>query len=184
VLYKPYRETDSYTRNKQMKTLASWNRMNDRNKQARLKANERRRDNKVRKEAGLQNYDPTATIPQWFINLYTTFDLKAVTPKGAWREWSIKTLDNTGIDPRKVKKRIGRPKLPDHLKKTPLVRTGRADKMEQLLLSNGIHLTRVSKYGVVYLSEHPTVMFLPNGRLELEDGSRISVFKFLSNLAT
>ena len=158
--------------------------MNDRNKQARAKANQRRRDNQVRKEAGLQNYDPTTAIPQWFLNLYSTFDLKAVTPKGAWREWSLKTLDNAGYDPREVRKSIGRPRIPDHLKKQPLVRTGRAEKMEQLLLEYGIHLTRVSKYGVVYLSEHSTVMFLPNGRLELEDGTRISVFKFISNIAT
>ena len=167
-----------------MKTLSSWSRMNDRNKQARAKANQRRRDNQVRKEAGLQNYDPTATIPQWFLNLYTTFDLKAVTPKGAWREWCLKTLDNAGYDPRTKKKKIGRPRIADHLKKQPLVRTGRADKMEQLLLEHGIHLTRVSKYGVAYLSEHPIVQFLPNGRLELEDGRRISVFEFLKTLAS
>ena len=164
-------------------TLASWNKSIERSKKARAKANQRRRDNQVRKEAGLQNYDPTATIPQWFINLYKTFDLKEITPKGAWREWCLKTLDNAGYDPRKIKQKVGRPRLPQHLKTEP-IKVKRSDKMEQLLLDNNIHLTKGKQYDPVYLQEHPEWEFLPNGRVRNKENNIISVFKFLSDIAT
>ena len=56
--------------------------------------------------------------------------------------------------------------------------------MEALLLEHDIHLTKGKQYAPVFLEEYPEVQFLPNGRLELEDKTRISVFKFISDIAS
>ena len=182
-----------------MSILKSWIRINENNSEAnksrRAKDNQRRRDIRVEKNAGIWD-DPRdkylnsagkpkadIVIPVWFLNIYKTWNRGSTSDKEAWNKWCNSQIDHTGVDPRTKKKKVGRPRLPDNMRKQPK-RTGRALEMEQLLLDHGIHLTRTTKYGAVYLTEHPTVQFLPNGRLELEDKRRISVHKFLSNIAT
>ena len=178
-----------------MKTLSSWNKMNERNEQAREKANERRRDIRAEKSAGIWD-DPrdkylnsngkpksNVTIPVWFLNIYKTWNRGSASDKEAWNKWCNSQINHSGIDPRTKKKKVGRPRLPQHLKKEP-GKSRRSDKMEVLLLEHDIHLARGKPYAPIYLQEYPKVQFLPNGRLELEDKTRISVFKFLSGIAS
>ncbi len=149
---------------------------------ARDRANERRRDNRALKNAGVKKYNPTTAIPIWFKSIYKTWGRNYTSDIEAWNSWCNERIDHLGIDPRKKKNKLGRPPLPDHLRKTPTVKTNRNAKMEQLLLDNNIHIVRTSKYGVVYLKEYPTIELMVNGRIQLEDGSRISVHQFLNKL--
>ena len=180
-----------------MSILKSWIRINENNSEAnksrREKANERRRDIRVEKSAGIwddprdkylnSNGKPKANIPVWFKNIYQTWGKGGVADKNTWDQWCNSQINHSGIDPRTKKKKVGRPRLPDNMRKQPK-RTGRALEMEQLLLDHGIHLTRTTKYGTVYLTEYPEWEFLPNGRVRDKENNIISVFKFLSNLAT
>ncbi len=150
----------------------------------RVKANEKRRDISHRKNAGIWKPSNGITAPVWFLNIYKSWSSYSnCTPQNAWDKWKRFHLDNSGVD-REPKKSPGRPPLPDHLRKTPTVKTNRNAKMEQLLLDNNIHVVRTSKYGVAYLKEYPTVELMINGRLLLEDKTKISVHYFLNNLVT
>ena len=147
----------------------------------RAKANEKRRNLNHRKNAGIWKPSNSITAPTWFLNIYRSWNsYSSYSPQEAWSKWKRVQLDNSGVD-REPKKSPGRPKLPDHLRKTPLVKTGRAAKMEQLLLDNNIHVVRTSKYGVAYLKEYPEVEFQVNGRIQLHDGTRVIVYHFLNN---
>ncbi len=178
-----------------MNTLTAWNRANSRAKRAREKANERRRDIRVEKSAGIWE-DPrdkylnscgkpksNIIIPAWFLNIYKTWNRGSTSDKEAWNKWCNSQIDHTGIDPRNKKKKVGRPKLPQHLKTEP-IKVKRSDKMKALLLENGIHLTDAKPYADIFLIEYPEWQFLVNGRLKHKEGAIISVHKFLTNIAT
>ena len=171
-----------------VKNLTNWD---EKKKQAditRAKTNEVRRNNRALKSAGVKKYDSTAGIPKWFKNINSTFNLVGTTPAGRWREWCSKQLEHIGVDYSKAKGKVGRPKMPDSMKKTPVKETGRAEKMKQLLLDNNIHLTpgRPS-YEDVYLIEYPEIQFLMNGKLRdtaITGSNSFSVHSFLNNFAT
>ncbi len=182
-----------------MSILKSWIRINENNSKAnksrREKANERRRDIRVEKSAGIWD-DPRdkylnsagkpkadIVIPVWFLNIYKTWNRGSTSDKEAWNKWCNSQIDHSGIDPRKKKRPVGRPRLPQHLKTEP-IKVKRSDKMEQLLLEHDIHLTKGKQYAPIHLTEYPEWEFLPNGRVRDKENNIISVFKFLSNLAT
>ena len=162
------------------------------NNKSRENNNQRRRDNRALKNAGIwedprdkylnKNGTPKTDIiiPVWFLNLYKTWNYGTTSKKEAWDIFCKKSINNADIDPNK--KKVGRPKLPNYMKKNT-TKIKRSDKMKQLLLDNNIHLIEEGKYGPKYLSEYPKIRFLENGRLELENKTRISVFQFLKNLA-
>ena len=81
-------------------------------------------------------------------------------------------------DPRIPKRKPGRPKLPDHLKKRP-TKVKRSDEMKRLLLENGIE---VKSDGSVHgrTGHYIGWTFQPNGRVKFEDEDPISIYKFLT----
>ena len=165
--------------------LIDWDEKKRHSDTNRAKANERRQDVAAQRSAGI--YNPTSSvIPQWFKNINSTFDLVATTTAGRWREWCSKQLDHIGVDYSNPKRKVGRPSIPDSMKKQPIVRTGRSDKMKKLLLDNNIHTTEGDldyDQSEIYLIEHPTVQLLKNGRLQLHDGTRISVYQFIKDIS-
>ncbi len=165
-----------------MKTLSAWNNSIKRSEKAREKENQRRRDNRALKNAGVKKYKSTQPIPQWFKNINKTFKLTSTSTGGRWNEWCNKQLDHLGIDPRKKKRPAGRPKLPTRLKKES-TKIKRSDQMKALLLKNGIHLTDAKPYADIFLIEYPEWQFMVNGRLKHSGGAIISVHKFLTNIA-
>ena len=174
-----------------MKTLSSWTKFNERNERAREKANQRRRDIRAEKPAGIwqdprdkylnSNGKPKANVPVWFKNICKTWNRGSTSDKEAWNKWCSSQIDHTGLDPRKKKRPVGRPRLPQHLKAEP-IKVKRSDKMEALLLENGIHLTDAKPYADVFLVEYSEWQFLVNGRLKHKEGAVISVHQFLINI--
>ncbi len=124
-------------------------------------------------------------IPIWFENLSKAWQSnskkgvrsKDTIPK-SWDEWCDDRVDLIGIDPRKAKRPVGRPKLPSHLKKNP-TKTKRSDQMKQLLLEHGVHIEPAGQDE--FLVEHPDWEFLPNGRLRYMEDQPISVHRFLQD---
>ena len=168
--------------------LIDWDEKKRHSDTNRDKANETRRNVRVLKAAGMYKPDSSITPPTWFLNIYKSWNnYSSYNPHEAWSKWKRVQLDNSGLD-REPKKSPGRPKMKDSEKKRPTVRTGRADKMEQLLLDNNIHLTEGRpSYEDVYLVEYPEVQFLPNGKLKdtsIIGSNSCSVHYFLNNLVT
>ena len=150
----------------------------------RTKVNEKRRNLNHRKNAGIWEPSNSITAPTWFLNIYESWNSYSnYSPQEAWSKWKRVQLNNSGVD-REPKKSPGRPPLKDSERKTPLVKTGRAEKMKKVLLDNGIHTTEGNldyDQSEIYLLEHPTVQLLKNGRLQLHNGTRISVYQFIKD---
>ncbi len=130
-------------------------------------------------------------IPVWFKNLskaWQSNSKKGTRPKDtipkSWDEWCDDRVDLIGIDPRKAKRPVGRPKLPAHLKKNP-TKAKRSDQMRAILLEHNIHLfSKPSNDGPwedIFLKEHPEWQFLSNGRLRHRDEPPISIHRFLQD---
>jgi len=97
-----------------------------------------------------------------------------------WNNWADSRVEMLGeeCDPRAPKPKVGRPKLPEHLKKRP-TKVKRSDEMKQLLLNNGIE---VHEDGSIHneTGHYTGWTFQPNGRVKLEGEDPISVHKFLT----
>jgi len=87
----------------------------------------------------------------------------------AWKNYIIDSR------PEPPKRSVGRPKLPEHLKKRP--RRKRSDEMRELLESHGF----VVEKGCVRDSSGNQWRFLPNGKVETPEGHRISAHQFINS---
>lgn len=139
-------------------------------------------------------YRDDIEIPHWFKNLQKAWksnrELRANRKEGKinhansvvddWHLYCDNRVEMFGeeYDPRTQKRKPGRPKLPDHLKKNP-TKIKRSDKMKQLLKDNGI---TVKESGDLYTdtSHYIGWKFQINGRVRFEDEDAISVHKFLT----
>ncbi len=155
-----------------------------------------------------KNGDPMdgVDIPVWFKNLSRAWQSNkrlgtqrrkekldsiesTISVTDTWNQWCDDRVDLLGeeCDPRKPKRKVGRPKLPYHLKKNP-TKIKRSDQMKTLLLEHGIHpIEQPSTDGPwedIFLKEYPDWEFLPNGRLRHGDEPPISVHQFLQNFDT
>ena len=135
-------------------------------------------------------------IPHWFKNLSKAWqasriavaqrrqeklnDTGTMNLSSKWNNWCDDRVGMLGeeCDPRISKRKVGRPKLPEHLKKRP-TKVKRSDEMKQLLLDNVI---MVKEDGSIHsVSGHYVGwIFQVNGRVKFEDDDPISVHKFLS----
>ena len=159
-----------------VESLQKWDKSIESAELARDKHNTARRDNRQLKASGIKKYTYTTEIPNWFKNINSTFKLKATIETNRWSEW---LRNQTKLpDP----KPMGRPRVEEHLKKKQ-IRIPKREKHKQLLLDHGISLTKGNpSYVDVYLVEYPKIRFMTNGKLELEDKTRISVINFLKNV--
>lgn len=173
--------------------MASLNRLS--NTHTKEKAKQRRRDISDLKNAGVWqdprdkyltktgSLKPYMEILTWFLNIYKAWG-KGAANRDNWNRWCNSRVEHTGIDPREQKRKVGRPKLPQHLKKSP-TKVKRSDTMKALLLEHNIHLTEPSNvYADRFLVEYSHWQFLPNGRVRHKQESPISVHQFLKNLDT
>ena len=149
------------------------------------------RDNYVEEEG---HYRDDVSIPAWFKNLskacQSNRELGAIRRREKiessrplaedWTNWCDDRIEMLGeeYDPRIQKRKPGRPKLPDHLKKNP-TKVKRSDQMKQFLKENGI---AVSMDGSLHSLSGLYIgwKFQINGRVRFEDEDPISVHKFLS----
>ena len=98
--------------------------------------------------------------------------------KDKWNEWCDEKVDFGCSDYRISKSKVGRPRLPDHLKKEP-TKVKRSTLMKELLLANTItvdeDMTLRGENGL-YIGWK----FQINGRVRFEDEDPISVHQFLT----
>jgi len=137
-------------------------------------------------------------IPHWFKNLSRAWQASRITNtqhrqeklnepetmnlSARWNEWADSRVEMLGeeCDPRTHKRKLGRPKLPDHLKKRP-TKVKRSDEMKQLLMENGIEVREDNTLHSA-TGHYIGWTFQPNGKVKLEGEDPISVHKFLSIL--
>ncbi len=118
-------------------------------------------------------------IPAWFKNLSRAWEsnrqlgtqrskekfdsiesTKSVTD--TWSQWCDSKVDMLGeeFDPRNPKRKVGRPHLPDHLKKNP-TKIRRSDQMRQLLSDHGVEINTDSS-----IDGFDGFEFMKNGRIK------------------
>ena len=132
-------------------------------------------------------------VPVWFKNLSRAwesnrqlgqarrskkYDETQTSMKAKWNEWCDDKVDFGCSDYRTSKPKVGRPRLPDHLKKEP-TKVKRSTLMKELLLANDI---TVKEDGDLYSHTGHYIgwKFQVNGRVRFQGEDPISVQQFLT----
>lgn len=131
-------------------------------------------------------------IPHWFKNfskawktnkrlgaqrrrekLNTIESTRTITDE--WNDWCDDKVQMLGeeCDPRNHKPKLGRPKLPAHLKKNP-TKIKRSNQMRLLLQEHGITANEDST-----IVNYDGWTFCLNGRIKFEDEPTISTYEFI-----
>ena len=140
------------------------------------------------------HYRDDVVVPTWFKNLSKAWQSnRELRAKGQreetpcvrsltedWNNWCDSRVNMLGeeYDLRTPKPKVGRPKLPDYLKKNP-TKVKRSTKMKILLSESGI---AVHDNGSIHSKNGHYIgwKFQPNGRVRFENEDPISVHQFLT----
>ena len=189
-----------------MSPMQKWQKENERNRESSKLKKQKRHDAQDLRNSGIYengrdnyvdedgHYRDDVAIPAWFKNLSRAWQSnralgaqrrkeKIESSKPLTEDWDNWCDDRVQVlaeecDPRTLKRKPGRPRLQDHLKKTP-TKVKRSDQTKMLLSEHGI---AVEEDGSLHRKNGHFIgwKFQINGRVRFEDEDPISVHKFLT----